>query len=99
MKTSVPSSDQQSKHPSHPFRIAIVAIFLSVASAYLSFVVAILSLNEAVILIFLWVNALCFVATIILLFLHRYGMAFLLTVTPVPLGFVTSFVYMYFRNQ
>lgn len=103
MNSLDPSSDPQPSPSSRgrPLReewpIAVVAILLCVASGYMSAALALLSINVDVIKIFLSVNVLCFIATIVMIFRRRYGIACLVAISPVPLGFGLSVAYMYLR--
>lgn len=99
--TIVPSSsDKQEETPSpdsplrHDWPIILIVFLLAAGSGYASFILSLLSIDKVVIQIFLWVNFVCFVATILMLIKRRYGLACLSAVSPVPIAFGVSILYL-----
>lgn len=63
------------------------------ASAYVSFFMAVFSINETVISLSILFSAVCFVSALILVFHHRIGLAFLLSLVIAPLFFCLAVLY------
>lgn len=66
---------------------------ISGASAYVSFFMAVFSINETVISLSVLFSVFCFISALILVFNRRIGPAFLLSLAIVPLFFCLSLVY------
>lgn len=75
--------------------IVLLAVLLSAASGFVSFVLAVLSIDKVVIQIFLWINVSCVAATVVMLVKRRYGLACLLAISPAPVAFGASILYLY----